>query len=236
MAQDRVAGRNPLIFVLLQGTEHLIKLVIPHAHAHPTAAVGEGIQRSNRFDSLIPVSSIDAPADERDMLRVHLGLVFKEGECVVDVVHLHLQGGVFVHTTDAAGGLETPVIKAHAHIAVLGHLTGEHRGIDLVYAGPAGVCDDAGALLPFFVVIGKVDGSYHTGPLAVENDFSLFHNMDILSKNNDFGQALHDVLLKYKYIVLQIRNKSTLFLKIKNICSFKQIKHVIFVPYDCKKD
>jgi len=60
--------------------------------------------------------------------------------------------------------------------------------------------------------------------------------MDILSKNNDFGQAVHDVLLKYKYIVLQIRNKSTLFLKIKNICSFKQIKHVIFVPYDCKKD
>ena len=77
-----------------------------------------------------------APANQADVLRIHLRLMLEEGNSVVHVVHFHLQGGVFIHAADAAGGLESAVVKAHAHKSILCHLAGKHGRIYFVESGP----------------------------------------------------------------------------------------------------
>ena len=113
------------------------------------------------------------------MVGVHFGLMLEESHGVVHVVHFHLQSGVLIHAADAAGGLEATVVKAHAHIAELGHLAGKHGRINLVQAGPAGVGNDAGTLLAVLVVIRQVNGTYHLGTFAVEDYFTLLYNQKL---------------------------------------------------------
>ena len=84
VTQDGITGADPLILVLLQGAQHLVELIIAHAHTHPAAAIGEGVQSSYGLDGLVAISGIDAdsaahaPADQGDVVGVHFGLVLKK--------------------------------------------------------------------------------------------------------------------------------------------------------------
>ena len=180
--QHRVVGGDPLDAVLTQAGHRLTEGVVSHAVSHPALAVDEGVQSRNRLDLLVPGrhgdahGSAHAPSQQAAALGVDLRLDLHEGEGVGDVLHLGLQGGILGQAgMDILAGLETAVVKSHAHKAVGGQSTGVQGRIALVHAGPAGIAQHGSPFFSLLVIVGQIDGTGHLGTFAVEYDVSGFH-------------------------------------------------------------